>query len=230
MHPVGCIIRALHSHLHPLSRVIVLIGSADIRPFPHAVRETWCPTCCANVGVVTPSHTCRLLRCKQAGCMFLALVSSLFFSVPRCRWNMPTSSLLRSVVYDPIVDGRLVAAPHAPISVAPAADRSSKGGVAAGAVQVDTDVHPSSEHGARSRAPPGPATSQACSKPANGSGASELRKSLGVVTTFIVSGFAHEMILWYCDPSTNQGKWLLFFAVQVGGTKDGIKGMNDPVT
>ncbi|PNH08288.1 Acyl-CoA--sterol O-acyltransferase 1 [Tetrabaena socialis] len=134
------------------------------------------------------------------------------------RWNIPTATCLRTLVYDPIVDGALIA---------PAWRRASPGEQAEG------------EH-AKGREPPAPVPAQAPGQsgslaqqpqlqpPVQGSAVrarteeqaraaprpSMLRRQLGVHAVFLVSGLVHEYIAWNVSGAGWGWKWTLFFYIQ----------------
>jgi len=119
------------------------------------------------------------------------------------RWNATTARALRALAYDPIVEGRLVAA-AAKASEATETETNGKnqaeaeppGGAATPAVAVVAQ---------RPRAPARP-----------GAGASPLRRFLALQATFALSGAWHALVIYAPNTGTWRGawRWFLFFAMQ----------------
>lgn len=169
--------------------------------------------------------------------------ASTSFCYHRRRWNMPTSALLRTVVYDPIVEGSLVArnsgdavapppagapAPAAAAAAAAAERRAAATAAAASDVASAKAGGTRDDTGADAVSTPklhAAASGRDAAKTGNGSSSgkaaagkprvSELRKAIGAMATFAVSGLIHEMVLLYIQPVASNGKWFTFFAIYV---------------
>lgn len=111
-----------------------------------------------------------MCMCDDLGALRMALRVSLSKCVAHRRavllltvnCDLPQSLVLKSLVYDPIVEGRLIA------------------------------------DSIRPKHPPG----------------SHWRRQLATAVTFVWSGVEHEIYLWYIQHRFD-GRWLLFFSVQV---------------
>ncbi|KXZ53650.1 hypothetical protein GPECTOR_6g567 [Gonium pectorale] len=106
------------------------------------------------------------------------------------RWNITTSSVLRTLIYDPIVDGALINPRH----------RTSTAEGAAAAGQQDKQRKPSPQGvstGRADKAANGTKHLAATSPPAGAVGKpSWWQQQLGLHATFLTSGLVHEYIAW----------------------------------
>lgn len=134
------------------------------------------------------------------------------------RWNITTSSILRTLVYDPIVEGVLIkkAAPQA------AREGLVNGAkqAAAGEQQSPAVSRGSSSHMDGVVADGEQAPAAAASKPPATRRIAKWRRVAGTCATFLVSGLSHEFVLWMILPALPNGsrpwlwKWTAYFTVQ----------------
>lgn len=105
------------------------------------------------------------------------------------RWNATTARTLRPLVFDPIIEGRLVAG-------------GGGGGGGDGA--------------AAAAAPPAGAEGPVQGRRATAATVSPLRRYLALQATFLLSGLWHALVLYRPNTGTWQGawRWALFFSVQ----------------
>jgi hypothetical protein len=128
------------------------------------------------------------------------------------RWNNTISLSMRAVVYDPIMEGRLIkteaAAPAAPQPAATAAAAAAP----AGPEGADSTVTDSAKH-TRSSADGRVATQQKQQHRHR----SLLRKALATTAIFTISGLEHEWFLFLMLGAGEYhfGYWMAFFLVQV---------------
>jgi hypothetical protein len=125
------------------------------------------------------------------------------------RWNNTVSLTLRSLIYDPIVEGCWVhkAQPAHTAAAAPA------GPVPTGSAGSDSGRSDSSASSGDSGSGSSPAV--ASQRPPR---VHPLKKLAGTATTFAVSGIMHEFILLYALHEENTypaGFWFMFFFCQV---------------
>ncbi|EFJ41473.1 hypothetical protein VOLCADRAFT_121638 [Volvox carteri f. nagariensis] len=160
------------------------------------------------------------------------------------RWNIPTASLLRTVVYDPVIDGSLVPRAHHALHHSTFAPPPPPPPPPAKQPEQDPsgyrhDLSPSSP---REEMPSPPQQQQAHHRngyitkpqqrhhhhdhhdhhqhhhhhhPNQQQRVSELRRQLGLHATFLVSGVVHEYIAWLVKANDDWGwKWTVFFWIQ----------------
>ncbi|GLC34462.1 hypothetical protein PLESTM_000197700 [Pleodorina starrii] len=147
------------------------------------------------------------------------------------RWNIPTTSVLRTVVYDTIVDGclviparRLAAAPATAAAELKNLPRSAQNGG-----DHQTHLAPASppEHQQMQRSPRTPAEQELAARShpqpkqqqqpmqQGARRPSMLRRQLGLHATFLVSGLVHDYIAWLVRLDGVWGwKWTVFFYMQ----------------
>ena len=145
------------------------------------------------------------------------------------RWNQAASNALRTLIYDPICEGRLMAAtpvalpdmgaggpstPHGSSTAGGGASACSGGDGEAGdtaggrAAAAAGAEHQQLRRPLTERASPPP---QASPRPRP----SPRRRLLGTAACFAASGALHELIVWFtCRRLTPGLAWLAFFAVQ----------------
>ncbi|KXZ53651.1 hypothetical protein GPECTOR_6g568 [Gonium pectorale] len=117
------------------------------------------------------------------------------------RWNITTSSVLRTLIYDPIVDGALINPRHrtsAGCPLTPAGSRDQR------AQEPQGPVKEGRREGARRE-----------KEPPKGSKPSLWRQQLGLHATFLTSGLIHEYTAWNVSGLNKwHWKWTLFFYAQ----------------
>ena len=117
------------------------------------------------------------------------------------RWDLAAGNVLRQLVFDCVMEGRLVPSVLGPpTAAAPQRPAHPSGAAAVGAAASGAGgqkVHPVEAAGTPRR--------------------NRQRQLLGTLATFAASGLVHECIFWYITGRTTRGRWLCFFLLQVGG-------------
>ena len=114
--------------------------------------------------------------------------------------GVAAGNVLRQLIFDPIMEGRLVKAEAEP----PPALKPSAAPAALPGNKPDTGKPPApTPQGAW-----GPEAAAPAQRPP------AARQLLGMLASFAVSGAVHEGIFWYLTGRTSGGLWLAFFVVQ----------------
>lgn len=131
------------------------------------------------------------------------------------RWNNTVSLTLRSIIYDPIVEGCWIhngrALPAGPPTPAPAAGAAGTATHRPAPAGTDSGSSTCADAGAKA----GGSSSSCEAKPAR---VHPLQKLAGTAATFAVSGIMHEFVLLYALHDGNSypaGFWFMFFFSQV---------------
>jgi hypothetical protein len=117
------------------------------------------------------------------------------------RWNVTTGRALRALAYDPIVEGRLVAADEA------ATKATAEAPPPAAAARDDDDGDGGDDGG--DGGPPRPSAPLSPPRP------TPLRRFLALQATFVLSGAWHAAVLYPPNTGSWRGawRWLLFFSL-----------------
>lgn len=134
------------------------------------------------------------------------------------RWNNTVSLTLRSLIYDPIVEGTWIHTQQPTASAAAAGAGSKQQPTSSSTTTSDSSSRSSSGDmdGTSTTSSSGPpAAAAAASKPPR---VHPVKKLAGTAATFAVSGIMHEFILLYALREGNSypaGFWFMFFFSQV---------------
>ncbi|KAG2496338.1 hypothetical protein HYH03_005568 [Edaphochlamys debaryana] len=143
------------------------------------------------------------------------------------RWNITTSSVLRTLVYDPIVQGSLVHPSRLPASQSPATPATAlhagagvspkANGHANGHSPADAPASPAAHtngHATNGHSAEGKVEAAAKGIAAARRRPSAWRRAVGLHAVFLTSGLVHEYVAWCITGSPWGWKWTLFFWVQ----------------
>lgn len=198
-------------------------------------------SCCSGLAILASDHLCCAVQCSVRRDKVIHIQTCC--AVLCRRWNNTVSLTLRSLIYDPIVEGcwihkgpAMPAGPAATAAAAPAgadaSDSPTSSGFAGSTDSDSSDTDSAQQTAANNKVAivdssntPTTSSSGVKSGSAGSKGVQKpprvplAKKLAGTAATFAVSGLMHEFILLYAlheDNSYPAGFWFMFFFCQVG--------------